>query len=44
MTGGLVGTVVMALALLPRSTRELARLEVPDAGRAVDPRLPVGAA
>lgn len=29
VVGGLVGTVVMALALLPRSTRELARLEEP---------------
>lgn len=43
VAGGLVGTAVMALALLPRSTRELVRLEAP-AAAAVDPRIPLGAA
>ena len=46
VVGGLVGTAVMALALLPGSTRDLARLEEPDRAVPEPPlageRAPVG--
>ena len=44
VAGGLVGTAVMALALLPRATRALARLDPTATPAPVDPRIPVGTA
>lgn len=43
VAGGLVGTAVMALALLPGSTRDLPRLAAPAVVAGEDPRLVVGA-